>query len=84
MIELTSEQLRAIAEPDSTPPRLVNPTTNETFVLLRADEYERLKDSAYDDGPWSREELHAAAWEVCRRAAEWDEMTESDDLPEKP
>jgi len=51
MIELTEQQLRALANPESTPPCLVNPRTQETFVLLRLDEYELLKQEAYDDSP---------------------------------
>ena len=45
MIELTEQQLHALGNSEATPPRLVNPRTKETFVLLRMDEYERLKDS---------------------------------------
>jgi hypothetical protein len=64
MIELTEQQLRALETSDATPPRVVNPRTQETFVLLRVDEYERLKEEKYDDSPWTREELQALAWEV--------------------
>jgi PHD/YefM family antitoxin component YafN of YafNO toxin-antitoxin module len=77
VVELTEEQLQAMANPDATPPRLVNPRTNETFVLLRADEYERLKEAGYDDSPWTRQELEALAWERADRAG-WD-LDESDD-----
>src|SRR5438132_14160348 len=62
MIELTEQQLQALDHPDSTPPRVVDPRTKETFVLLRVDEYERLKEE-YDDSDWTREELQALAWE---------------------
>ena len=79
MIELTLQQLQALEQPDSTPPRIVNPRTQETFVLLRVDEYERLKHE-YDDSPWTREELQALAWERVKHE-DWDEY---DDLPEKP
>ena len=48
--------------PEPTPLRLVNPRTKEMFVLLRADEYKRLKDDEYDDSPWTREELRALAF----------------------
>src|SRR5436190_15783240 len=50
MIELTEQQLQALEHPDSTPPRVVNPWTRETFVLIREDEYERLKEE-YDESP---------------------------------
>ena len=55
--------------PDPAPPRVVNPRTRETFVLLRSDEYARLT-AEYDDSPWAREER------VNRE--DWDEY---DDLP---
>jgi hypothetical protein len=69
MIEMTEEQARALETRGATPPRLVNPRTKETFVLLRVDEYERLKEEEYDYSPWTREELHALAWEAGKRAA---------------
>ena len=80
MIELTEEQAQSLKNPDNTPPRIVNPRTKETFVLLRVDEYERLKEDQYDDSPWTRDELQALAWERVKHE-DWDEY---DDLPEKP
>ena len=77
MIELSEEQVQALAQPESSPPRVVNPRTKETFVLLRVDEYERLKEE-YDDSPWTREELQALAWETVKHE-DWDEY---DDLPD--
>jgi mRNA-degrading endonuclease toxin of MazEF toxin-antitoxin module len=83
MIELTEPQLQALEQSASLPPRVVNPRTGETFVLLRADEYQRLKEDEYDDSPWTREELQALAWEAGKEAG-WEDMDEYDDLPEKP
>jgi hypothetical protein len=83
MIELTDEQVQALETPDTTPPRVVNPRTGETFVLLRVDEYERLKEDEYDDSPWTREELQALAWEAGKQVG-WEDMDEYDDVPEKP
>ena len=80
MIELTEQQMLALERPESTPPLVVNPRTKETFVLLRVDEYERLKEDEYDDSPWTREELQTLAWEVAERTG-WEEY---DDAPEKP
>lgn len=82
MIELTNEQFLAIehAEP---PLRLVNPRTGETFILIRLDEYERLKHDEYDDSPWTKEELQALAWEAGKQAG-WEDMDEYDDFPDKP
>jgi hypothetical protein len=79
MIELTEQQMQALENPAATPPLLMNPRTKETFVLLRVDEYERLKEDEYDDSPWTREELQALAWERVKHV-DWDEY---DDLPEK-
>jgi hypothetical protein len=42
-IELTDEQQRAVAQAGEAPPRLVNPRTNEAYVLVPADEYERMR-----------------------------------------
>lgn len=88
MIELNEQQWQALEGSESAPLRLVSPRTGETFVLLRLDEYERLKHdedngSDYDDSPWTREELQALAWEAGQRAG-WEDMDEYDDLPDKP
>jgi alpha-D-ribose 1-methylphosphonate 5-phosphate C-P lyase len=68
MIELTEQQMQALENPEATPPRVVHPRTKETFILLRLDEYERLKEQMYDDSPWTREELQALAWEAGKHA----------------
>jgi PHD/YefM family antitoxin component YafN of YafNO toxin-antitoxin module len=81
MIELTEQQAQALERPEVAPLRLVNPRTKEAFVLLRLDEYERMKEQEYDDSPWTSEERHALAWEA-RKHAGWEEMDEYDDLPE--
>jgi PHD/YefM family antitoxin component YafN of YafNO toxin-antitoxin module len=75
MIELTEQQVQSLENPAGTPPVVVNPRTNETFVLLRVDEYERLKREEYDDSPWTRRELQSLAWEVSERS-DWEEMDE--------
>jgi hypothetical protein len=76
MIELTDEQVQALKNLKAHPPRLVNPRTNESFVLLRIDEYERLTEE-YDDSPWTREELEALAWEAGKNIG-WEEDDEYD------
>jgi PHD/YefM family antitoxin component YafN of YafNO toxin-antitoxin module len=80
MIELTEQQVEALEHAPATPPRVVNPRTKEAFVLLRVDEYERLKEDEYDDSPWTREKLQTLAWEVAERTG-WEEY---DEAPEKP
>jgi hypothetical protein len=63
MIELTEEQVRNLGAQKS-PPRAVNPQTRETFVLLREEEYERLKEEEYDASPWTDEEMDLLAAEA--------------------
>lgn len=82
MIELTEEQLQSLESDDVTPPRVVNPRTKAAFVLLRVDEYERLKDEDYDDSALTREELLARAWEAGKSIG-WEDMDEYDDIPEE-
>ena len=48
MIELSEQQMSALEKAEASPPRIANPRTKETFVLLRVDEYERLKEREYD------------------------------------
>lgn len=79
MIELTDQQAQALESAGSTPPRVTNPRTKETFVLLRVDEYKRLTEEEYDDSPWTREELEALAWERIKH----EDWSEYDDPPEK-
>lgn len=43
MIELTGDQARAIERSAEQPPLLVNPQTQETFVLARKDVYDRMQ-----------------------------------------
>jgi hypothetical protein len=83
MIELTQQQARALEAPEAVPPRVVNPRTKETFVLLRVDEYERLKVDEYDDSPWTREELEALAWQRYEREGpdEWGEYNDAAETP---
>ena len=83
MIELTEQQMQALENANGDAPRVVNPRTNETFVLIRVDEYERLTADEIDYSPWTREEMEAMAWETANRAG-WEEWPEYDDMPEKP
>jgi hypothetical protein len=79
MIELTQEQALALKEPRQTPIRVVDPLTREAYVLLRADEYERLKD--YDASPWTDEEMDLLAAEDAD-ALGWEGMDAyQDDAP---
>jgi hypothetical protein len=55
--------MQALENPEGSPPRVVNPRTKETFVLLCVADYERLKEEEHDDSPWTSEEPQALAWE---------------------
>lgn len=79
MIELTDQQIQELETPGGSLPRVVNPRTQETFVLVRVEEYERLKEEPYDDSPWTRQELEALAWETVKD----EDWSEYDNLPEK-
>ena len=68
MIELTEPQIEELEHPEGTPPRVVNPRTQETFVLLRVGEYARLKSEEHDDSPWTHEEIEALAWDAGERS----------------
>ena len=81
MIELTEHQSAAIEREEQQPPQVLDPRTQERFVLLRAEEYERLKEE-YDDSPWTRDELQAVAWERIERGGE--DFTEYDAATVKP
>jgi hypothetical protein len=82
VIELTERQVQALQAPEGMPPRVMNPWTKEPFVLLRMEEYERLKAVEYDDSPWTSEERHALAWETGKHAG-WEDMDEYDDMGEE-
>jgi hypothetical protein len=62
-IELTEQQVRSLETQQEKPPQFVHPRTREEFVLLRKDEYERLKDWEYDTGTWTDEEMDLLAAE---------------------
>ena len=77
-ITLTDDQLQVLSGHHPGPPRVLDPHTNQAFVLLRLDEYRRLVADAYDDGPWTRDDLQAVAWDTAERSG-WD--AEADDGP---
>lgn len=63
MIELSNEQQSAVMSDPGKPLRLVNPATQQAFVLLRAEEFERLSQGSYDASPWTDEEMDLLAAE---------------------
>ncbi len=50
-IELTRDQARALAATSDAPPTVTDPTTRTTYVLLRSDEYDRVKGLLAADDP---------------------------------
>ena len=82
MIELTEQQVQAIAAAGKKPPLVVDPKTQTSYVLLHRDVYERLTHDDYDDSPWSDEEMELLAWEAGKHAG-WEDMDEYDHYPEK-
>lgn len=80
-IELLPEQQLALDSPE--PVRAVDPRTNTSYVLIREETYERLRRLAYDDSPWTDEELELLAWESGKLAG-WNGMDEYDRYEKKP
>jgi hypothetical protein len=76
MIELTEELRKAVREQSGTPVRLVDPSTGDAFVLLRAEDYDRL--SEYDDSPWTDEERDLLRAEVVESLG-WEGMEDYQD-----
>ena len=73
MISLNDEQRKAVLSHPGEPLRLVDPATHQTFVLVPAEEFERLNQGAYDSTPWTEEEMDALASEDAD-ALGWDGM----------
>ena len=67
MIELNDEQQKAVLSHPGTPLRLVAPTTGQAYVLLPAQDYERLSQGAFDASSWSDEEMDLLAAEDADR-----------------
>lgn len=63
-IELTEQQMQALAAVGDSPPTVVDPQTKIAYVLLRKDVYEQLKAADYDDSPWTDEEMDQLAAEA--------------------
>ncbi len=64
MIELTEQQQREIRD-GGWPPRVLNPSTQETFVLLHAEMFERVRALLEaEDDLGAVEEMSALAGEV--------------------
>lgn len=70
MIELTQEQRKAMNEQSDV--RLIDPQTNETFVLIRAEVYDRLRQLLSNDSEFSAEDAIPLLNEVLGKEG-WDD-----------
>jgi hypothetical protein len=78
MIELTPEQRLELSAPE---PTVIDPQTKETYVLVRREVYERMKELLYDASPWTDEEMDLLAAESVD-ALGWEGMEAyQDDTP---
>jgi hypothetical protein len=63
---LTEEQSQAVATHTDEPLRLIDPKTNEVYVLLRADVYDRLRSLLEED--YDIQDTYAAQFASAMRA----------------
>ncbi len=68
---LTAEQQQALDAQPEVPLRVVDPRTNRTYVLLPAEDYERIK-PLFEEDPITEAEMRFLAAEAGRRAG-WDD-----------
>jgi len=61
IIELPERQRQELAKRE---PIAIDLQTKETYVLVRPEDYERLKELLYDDSPWTDEEMALLAEEA--------------------
>jgi hypothetical protein len=61
VIELNEELRQVVNARPGEPVELVDPITKQTFVLLKTEVYDRLKELRYDDSPWTSVEMSAMA-----------------------
>jgi hypothetical protein len=68
MIELTEEQRRELGEPE---PEAIDPQTQQVYILVRQETYQRIKELLYDDSPWTDEEMDLLAEEAGKLLDEY-------------
>jgi hypothetical protein len=71
MLELSPEQRQAVRESHGDSVRLTDPDTEQEYVLVRAETYERLESLLGNDSDWTAEERLQLLAESGRRAG-WD------------
>lgn len=79
-IELQPEQQKALDSKELV--RALDPRSNMHYVLVPEESYELLRKLAYDDSPWTEDELEQLAWEAGAMVG-WEDMDEYDDYPAK-
>lgn len=75
MIELTQEQRQAVKSEE--PPRLVDPDTNETYVLIKAEVYERVRRLLEDEDGLDMRQVGILIEEAMREDDANDPLLES-------
>lgn len=68
MIALTDQLRQAVQGHPEQPVRLVDPETQETFVLLRAEVYDRLQGMLYEDAECVLSEAYPLLDEMAAKA----------------
>jgi hypothetical protein len=71
MLELTQEQRQAIAGAES--PVILDPETQQSYVLVRKEVFDRIKALLYDDSEWTSDEQLRLLAESGKRAG-WDAL----------
>jgi hypothetical protein len=69
MIELTQEQRKELTNPE---PIAIDPETKNTYVLVRAEVYQRLRGALYDDLDFGIREAYPLMDEMAAKAG-WDD-----------
>ncbi len=63
MPELSKELGRQIRAAGDGPVRVTDPETHREYVIVSADLFDQLREGAYDDGPWTEDEMDRLAAE---------------------
>lgn len=82
MTTLTPEQRRAIERAGEQPVRVEDPETHASYVLLKAEVYERLR-AVLDDADFDVRETYPIVWNLMKEDWE-DPAMDVYDTPEKP
>lgn len=82
MAALTPELRRQIEQAGDEPVRIEDPDTHETYVILKAQVYERLR-TVFDDSEFDPKETYPLAWQAMKEDWE-DPAMDVYDAPETP